>query len=515
MKDTEPSAARAGETCGGTKGARGSIWRLRARRFTTGANVCVSLVLAALLAAMVNYLSSRYYLRRDLSTRGYYALSEKTTQLIKSLEADVHVMAFFQKRHELFDDVRNLLREYQYAAAGAKPQRLTVELVDPDRDLAQARELKRKYDLHAANVVVFETGTRRKYVEAKDLGDYDYTLSSERSFEKKRASFRGEQVFSSAVQSVVQSATPVIYFLKGHGERDTDDFSKRGGYSTIARMVRRDNMSVKPLLLVEDNAVPEDCCALVVAGPDRKLAMAEVDLLADYLNRNGRMLVLMDPAVRTGLEPLLGAWGVTLQADVVVDPRRTLTGRELFVTAYGSHPITRNLKKVTAMFYMPRSVNCSSGSSEDARADRPRATVLASSTKNGWAETDLNQTPARFDAETDRRGPIPVAVAVEKGPVSGIEVEIKPTRLVVLGDSFFVSNGALKSGGGGNVDFFLSALNWLVEREALMAIGPKIPEVLSLDMTRQEMLRVYLIVVGAVPAVAAFAGLFVWLRRRT
>ena len=495
--------------------ARKSIWRQRARRFKTGVNVWVAVALAGVLALMVNILADKYYTRWNLSAGGYYALSDKTKAMIEALDTEVHVVVFFQKRHELFDDVRNLLKEYQYEAAGAEPRRLTVEFVDPDRDLARARDLKRKYDIAEANVVVFEAGQRRKYVAAKDLGEYDYRLTGARSVEKKRATFRGEQVFSSAIQSVVQSAAPVVYCLTGHGERDISEFGKQDGYAAIARVMRRDNVVVKPLLLGEQTAVPEDCSALLVAGADRKLAEAEAELLSDYLTRNGRMLVLMDPGAQTGMEELLAEWGVRLALDVVVDPHRTLTGRELYVTQYGLHPVTRGLQKVATIFYLPRSVSpLATEAPKGATADRPRVTVLAASTKDGWAETDLNETPATFDPASDRRGPVPVAVAVEKGPVGGIDVEIKPTRLVVIGDSTFVSNGALKSAGGGNVDFFLSALNWLVEREALMAIGPKAPGVLNLDMTRRELMRVYLVVVGVIPAVVAFAGVLVWLRRR-
>ena len=94
-------------------------------------------------------------------------------------------------------------------------------------------------------------------------------------------------------------------------------------------------------------------------------------------------------------------------------------------------------------------------------------------TRDGWAELNLTQTPARFDADTDRPAPVSVAVAVERGGASAIEMELRPTRMVVVGDSDFVSNGALQGGVGGNTDFLLNAVNWLVEREALMAISAK------------------------------------------
>ena len=56
--------------------------------------------------------------------------------------------------------------------------------------------------------------------------------------------------------------------------------------------------------------------------------------------------------------------------------------------------------------------------------------------------------------------------------------------MVVFGDSDFVSNGALA---GGDQDLFMSALNWLLDREELMAIAPKPIEEIKLSLTRKQL----------------------------
>jgi hypothetical protein len=86
--------------------------------------------------------------------------------------------------------------------------------------------------------------------------------------------------------------------------------------------------------------------------------------------------------------------------------------------------------------------------------------------------------------------------------------------MVIIGDSYFISNGAMRTGIGGNTDFFMSALNWLLEREALMAITPKIPGELHLDLNRQQRRILYAIIVGGLPLILAITGIFVWLSRR-
>ena len=495
------------------KRARRSIWRHRGRRFVIGLNVLASLLLAGLVVAMLNYMSYRHHARWDLSSSDYYRLSDKTLGLLSALDAEVKVIVFFQRSHELYNDVRSVLKEYDYAAAKARKLKLSIEFVDPDRDLARVRELKQKYDLKDMNLIVFESANRRRYVEVKSIVDYDYALTGQQTIKKTAAGFRAEELFSSAIQSVTQATWPVVYFLAGHGERDLDD-TKPSGYSDLARVMRRDNIEVRPLLLAEQRGIPKDCSAVVVAGPDRRISDAETTLLAKYLERNGRLFFLIDPAVTTGFEKTLETWGVKVQPEVAAGGP-TLTGRELVVAAYGDHPITRNLRKIVTMFYMPRVIEPVAAPAAEGAADKPTVSVLASNTVQGWAEVDLTENPPRFTPGVDRAGPVSVAVAAEKGGrVVGLEVEIKPTRLVVLGDSYFVANGAISSGVGGNVDFFMSALNWLVERETLMGIAPKVPGVLRLDMNQKQKRVAYLTIVGLPAAGVALIGLLVWFRRR-
>ena len=501
------------------KQGRLHLWRHRGRRFAAGVNVCLSVGLAAALAAMVVVLAHRYYARADWSLTGYCTLSDKTRGLLASLDEDVRIVAFLRREQSLYEHVRNLLEAYEYDAGRLNPRRLKVDIVDPDRELARTRELVSVYDVQDGNVIVIEAAGRRQYVEAGDLldleMDFDDLLATGRAT-RRLVGYRGEQAISSAIQSVTQAAHPIVYVLTGHGERDIEDYGGPAGFAAIVRALRRDNMTVRPLLLAEAGAVPEDASALIVAGPGGRLALAEEGLIEAYLQRSGRLLALHDAGVVSGLEPLLAKWGVVLRRDVVVDPRRTLTGRDVYVTQFGDHPVTQRLRGSAAVFMMPRSVTPAPefGVGAPESADRPRVTVLAACSRDGWAETDLDESPARYDAGADSRGPVGVAVAVEKGGVSGVDLEIKPTRLVVIGDSDFVSNGALDGSVGGNQDLFLSAMNWLVERDALMAIAPKPPHVLSLGMNRDRVRAAFAILVLVGPVLVAIAGLAVWVRRR-
>jgi ABC-type uncharacterized transport system involved in gliding motility auxiliary subunit len=103
-------------------------------------------------------------------------------------------------------------------------------------------------------------------------------------------------------------------------------------------------------------------------------------------------------------------------------------------------------------------------------------------------------------------------VAVERGPLSLPEVEIRPTRMVVFGDTDFLSNGAMS---GGNADLFMSALNWLLDREQLMAIAPKPLHESRLVMTRGQVTRLFWVVTFLLPGLVGVLGLAVWMQRRS
>jgi len=489
---------------GGKKRMR---YGLRIRRFAVGVNTLIAMGLVLVIFLMVNYLSFRHYLRADWSRAAMYTLSDKTMNLLAMLTNQVDVVVFFQSNQDVYENVSNLLKEYEYAS-----KQIRVEWVDPDRDVARTEELMRKYGVKQANVVVFDADGRTKYVTGADLIQYDMA-PVQRGQMPVVAAFKGEQAFSSAIQNITQMQRPMVYFLEGHGERDIDDFSKSGGYSSIAQAMRRDNIDVKKLKLGEARVIPEDCDVLIVAGADKQLSIPEIDAIRNYVENKGSLLVLTDALTETGIDAVLDEWGIRISNDVVVDATRTMTGRELFVTQYDPHPITANLKNETSIFYLPRSVLPASADSASVdRADRPRVMPLASCSEAGWGESDLTQSPMKYDVETDRPGPVPIAVAAEKGQAPGIDLQIHPTRMVVFGDSDFVANSVLTSG---NSDFFLSALNWLLEREALMAIAPKSVERGRLIITRTQLRGLFWVIVGGLPGLIALFGGIVWLRRRS
>jgi len=493
----------------GDGSARGRT-AMRLWRAGLGMNAVLAVGLAGLVLVFSNILMQAFPVRLNLAAADRYALSEQTQRMLEGLSAQVRVVAFFESTSRFATDVTHVLREYAHVATRVPALTLEVEFLDPDRDIARTRELARQYELTDPNVVVFESGGRRSYVTAEAMGRYELEMTGPGRIARHYVGFTGEQAFSSAILSVTEARAPVAYFLRGHGERDTGAVGNPAGFSGVVRELKRQNVDVRPLSLAAAGEVPEDCSVLVIAGPTHRIAEAEVAMVGDYLRRrNGRLLLLVDPHVATGLDPLLAEWGVELGQGVVYG--MSLTGGELVVTTYGQHAVTRSFNEVMTAFYSPRAVYPVEGRDRRAQADRAQATVLAMTGAEGWEQLDPEQDPPRFDEGQDRAGPVSVAVAVERGLPSA---DIRSTRLVVIGDSAFVSNGALRQGVGGNLSFFMCAFNWLAERDALIEVAPRSPHVLQPGLSRAQWSRLLLLQVGALPGAILVLGGLVWLKRR-
>jgi len=488
---------------------------LRHRRLVIGANVLVQIVAVLALVVMVNWLASRHYLRFDWTKAGYYQLADKTKQMVAGLKEPVDVVVFLPPTgnrdyiEKVLEDVRNLLKEFQFYAK----DKLRVEYVDPQRDLGRAQQLATQYSLDAPDVIIFASGTRHKYVRLDEMVDVERDPMG--AGEGTVKAFKGEGLFLSALETVTEEEPPRVCFLTGHGEHDPEDFDQRTGYSEIARYIKRDNITVEKWNLLERQALPTNASAIVIAGPRKPFTQAEINALEQYLKNKGRLLVMLDPRSHTGLEPFLKRWGVQVDDDVVMRKAGVLLGTELLdvnavAADYSAHPITAKLTDTNTEFPDTRSIRATQ-QSEGSATDQPRVTELVKAGPEYWGETDVDSEHPAFNPATDFSGPLPLAVAVETSKPQGVNVDIGVTRMVVVGTWRFVDNSDLA---GGNLDFFMNSLNWLLQREQLVAVSPKTPEEFRLDMSPSQQMAVYILVMGVMPLAVAIIGIVVWLGRR-
>ncbi len=486
--------------------------RSRTRRHRlTGLNAGVATALFFTLILMINYVSMHRYARFDLSRSGEHVLSGKTKALLASLEQPVHVTVFIQPDHQLFhvvyEDTVQLLRAYAEMAKG----NLTMERIDPDRHPGRAEELINRFSLDRINVVVLEYAGRSRIVDLDDLAVVNYLPVASGGLPQPEA-FLGEIALSSAIMALLEEQPPRVYFLQGYGERDFDDHDDYVGMSEIGQRIRRDFIELLPLNMAERNAIPEDADVLIIAGPSRAYPQAAVERIANFAERDGSLILLLNAETDAGFGDLLASWGVQSIDNIVVDPTRTVSGFDVLIPDYPDHPVTEHLDRMTSLFYWPRALPMLSSGDRDLDAsDKPQARALVLSSDRAWAERDLDRQPYTFDKDIDLQGPLPLAVTIERGTGGPEALSLSLPRMAVFGDVDFISNNGLS---GANADLFLNTLNWVLDRDQLLDIAARPFSSVRLMIDQQGMWRLFWIVVVGIPAVAALTGMGVWWRRR-
>ncbi|MGH9464248.1 MAG: Gldg family protein, partial [Thermoanaerobaculia bacterium] len=349
-------------------------------------------VLVVALLGLLNYFGWKYHKRLDWTSAELYTLSEKSLAVVRGLDRDVETIVFMRPGGELYDEVTELLARYEAASP-----RIRLRLLDPERNLAEAQSLVDRYQVTGLDVVVFDAGDgNTRIVQAADLAEYDYS-GMQFGQAPTLKGFKGEQQLTSALLNLSESEKPKILFTKGHGEHALDDFSS-GGLSAAADYLERENFEVEEWASLGRAALPADTDLVVVAGPTSTFVPPEVEMFDRYLAGGGRMLVLLDPVpsrtgsgelLATGLEQWLAGWGVDVGNDVVVDPANPLPffGSEtLFVTDYGTHPITRSVQDGG----LPVLISLARSAGAGTVPDGYRSTVLMRTSAQGWGETDIS-----------------------------------------------------------------------------------------------------------------------------
>ncbi len=501
-------------------------------------------ILAFALLVLVNYLGGKYYKRFDWTSTSLYSLSEKSLNVVRSLDRDIEAVALMSPAAPLHDPVRELLARYE-----AESPHFSVRFVDPDKNLVEARSLVERFDLSQLDVVVFDSGDDRRVVDSADLAEYDYS-GLQLGQGPEMTGFNGEQIFTSTLIELTEGRKPKILFTSGHGERSLDDFGATG-LDQAQTLLGQDNLEVEEWASLGQIAVPDGTDLVVIAGPTSSFVEPELEVLRSYLEGGGRLMALIDPGLTPageikdlGLEALLREFGIEVGADIVIDPANPLPffGAEtIVVSSYGSHPITRSLDQAQVPVIFPLSRSVAAADAADA-AEGFEITELLRTSGEGWGERNLTDLQGIAQDDDDLDGPVPLALAVrlaedeaeESAPAeeSSIETpgededgegegedsavdepaETADMRMVVFGDSDFFTNGQLAN--VGNAELFINTINWLVERENLVGIPPKKPEQVRLTLTGSQMRNLSLLVFVVLPGLAVLAGTAVYFRRR-
>jgi hypothetical protein len=488
--------------------------RMKIGRVRIGLNVVVQIVLILFLAAMVNSLAFKHYKRWDLSRDQKYALSDKTKRFLDTLKGKMRVTVFFSPSTPITADLQNLLTEYQYAGKG----KIDIEQIDPERSLSRAKELFDKYKVVTdESLLVLDYDGRNKTVKASEMADVD---QSGMAFGEgpRVAAFKGEQAITSAMIDLVEGKKKTLGYVTGHKEPALS--APTSPISLLKTFIENENIKFQELNLLDQPAIPADVNAVMIVGPQYDFSDREMQVLRDFWDKQGRILVLVDPAANIPrLRAFLDELGVKVNDDRLMVFLRTgiqelaLT-RDVQAHFLGDSPITKRLADVRAIF-----VGGTASLTLDPNRGRPaniQLQPLIQAEKGYFAETDYNSdNQVKLQADAKKAGDVPLTIAAsaEKGGSADARVQVNSSRLIAVSNATFVQDSAIMQDQAA-LDFVSGAVNWLLSREQMIGIAPKIPKPLTFSLDPEGLRRLRWILLILMPLIPAVIGTVVWWQRR-
>jgi ABC-type uncharacterized transport system involved in gliding motility auxiliary subunit len=489
----------------------------RSSRRSAGLHSVANLILVALIVVFINYWGFKHYTHKDLSQSQFYTLSEKTKEVLIKLDSPITVYTFLNEQNGgQADEIANLLKEYQQAAG----KNVVVEKIDPAYDITRAAELQKELHFDGNDhLIIFKYKDRSpRFVKQEDLFEINPMTG-------QIGAFKGEQQLTAAIIGLVEGKPSKIYFTEGHGEHSIQDMTSPQGYGLVGQNLKNENVETANLNLAQKGEVPADADAVIIAGPSISFSAIEAEALDKYLANNGKLLVLLDPYVTLGLDDLLKKYGLTYEDDLTLYRVATPTGSQMTVPlaaiyqgGFSAHPITAKFAQANLQLLIQdaRSITLAPG---DPAQPQPKTQFLLQTDTNAWGWISKSGAPPvdpkqlTFNKTTDIPGPVTIAAGYDGGTTTdpATKATMFATRIVAVGASKFLENDAAEPVGA---NFFTNSLDWLVKKDAVLAISPKKAQQYGVSLNPISYRTVVWCAAFFIPGAALALGIFTWFSRR-
>ena len=461
-----------------------------ARRFRAGGYATFAAAVVIAIAVLVNMVVGALPADKtqiDVTSQALYTLSDQSRQIVRALDRDVtlSLLAYTGQEDE---SVTKLLDRY-----AALSDHVKVEYVDP----AVNPTVLEKYKDEAlyANSVIVTCGEKYRFVSYQDIFQTDYSNYYYNG--SVETSFNGEGALTSAIHYVASDDLPKVYSLTGHGEKTLS--------ASLEDLVEEDNLELTELSLLSLEQVPEDADCVLIYAPSSDLSADEAQLLTDYLDAGGDVMLITDYIVggdMPNLMRLTKRMGMQPREGIVVegDGSRSLRGYAYYLLPYlGTHEITTPISEAGYYLLMPMA----QGILETGEGSATVTSLMSTSGKAYAKAAGYDMTTTEQE-DGDATGPFDVAMASEDGEA----------HMVWATSASMLEDGIDQVVSGANGDFFLNALNWMCEQEESISIRAKPLSSETLTLSSRDASLWSAVVVGVVPVALVAVGVVIWFRRK-
>ena len=453
-----------------------------------------SLVITAVVLALlvvVNILASALpttLTKYDISAAQLYSVTSNTKVVLNALEEDVTIYWIVQSGEE--DSIlENLLGKYEGLS-----EHITVLKRNPDVYPTFAQQYTD--ETVANNSLVVECGDRSRYIAYDDIYLFETDLYSYVTYAD---SFDGKGAITSAIDYVVSEDLPALYVLEGHGEQELP--------TTFSDQLTKDNIQVQSFSLLTADAVPEEADCLMIYGPSSDISQEEKEMLRDYIEGGGKLLVMAGPIEEGSLDnlnSLLADYGVTVNEGVVIEGDRD---HYAFQTPWALMPDMASDEITDSLIeehYYPI-FTIAQGLTVSGNAGSATVTELLTTSDAAFSKLAGYGMSTYEKEEGDIDGPFALAVSVETA--GGGE-------MIWFASSTYLSDAYNAYSSGANVNLTMNAMASLIGESESMAIRSKSLNYnyLTISGSTSSLLKVTLI--GVIPLLYLGVGISVVLGRR-
>lgn len=348
------------------------------------------------------------------------------------------------------------------------------------------------------NSLIVVNGTKSRFIGYGDI----YLQEESASGTVSAATFQGEGQLLSALHYVTSTQDVTLGLLTGHGETDLP--------AGIRAALTAQNYRVETLDLAAAGSVPENYCCVLVNGVTTDLPTAEAQILAQYLNNGGNLLLfstwLDDTTVNWNT--IVDAYGMAVQSAIIVEGQTDshVAGYPYYILpAIAQHTITQPLAQTGLRVLTPLSQALT------IRQDLPQGLTvqpLLKTTTGSYGKTAgfAMQTTEREDS--DLRGPFLL------GAVSERQTGTALSKMVFFPSSYILDDTIDTTVSGGNSQLLIGCLQYLSGDTSSITVAGKAlgGGKLLVNTTEAAILSIVMMVVLPLGIVAA--GVVVVRRRK-
>ena len=454
-------------------------------RLQSRLNSIIMVLLVLSLTALLAWLSVRYQAQMDWTESGQHTLSHASQEVLNRMEGSVEITAYAREDGNLRQAVEKIAGRYQRL----KPD-MNLRFVNPDAVPDEVRnagitvngEMLLRYQDRIAHV---KTGT--------------------------------EEEFTNALERLARSSEHWLVFLEGHGERDPFGQANHDLKLWTSQLISR-GFKIQPLNLANVQIIPNNTKILVIAAPATDFLPGEMSLIVEYLLRGGNILWLVDPGNLPGMEPLADQLDIEIPAGVVIDFAGNLVGIEdptivlNTPSLYPDHAITKDFNLTT---FFPTTASIKVKDQEEAlfnnSATWDKSSVLITA-DHTWLETGVLEGEIEYNEDSDKIGPLDLAVSLERELTSNDASTRVQQRVIVIGDGDFLSNAYV--GYSGNLDLGVRLINWLSNDDDFINIPVKTVNDAHIELSTAAAAIIGFGFILVLPLIFLSTGLTIWWRRK-